>query len=299
MPATQPTPSRVDQRGRTVVVLGGTDGIGAATALEFRARGADVVIIGRSPEKAARVVGLSEAMPAPGTLQAITTDLSLMRTVETTVAALAERIDRIDVLVQTVGILISRTAHTEEGIELDFAVGYLARFAFLEHAHRRHLLHDRTRLLNVAGSAPKVPGIMRMDLGLAEVEKRVGMRSHGQTQLANEILTALAPQRYGVTALGYGPGSVRTEIRREIPRLISTIMKPIFHFATREPGEVATELVDAVTSPTLEAGVASFRNRRGAFPADPYITDSRRQQQLIDTSTALLQRCAAHGGSSR
>lgn len=80
-----------------------------------------------------------------------------------------------------VGILISRTEHTAEGIEKDFAVSYQSRFVFLETASAKGLLRPSTRLLNIAASAPKVPRYQQLDLSdLAVVKPRVGMKSHGQ-----------------------------------------------------------------------------------------------------------------------
>ena len=39
---------------------------------------------------------------------------------------IAEKAERIDILIHGVGILISRTEHSTEGIEKDFAIGYLS-----------------------------------------------------------------------------------------------------------------------------------------------------------------------------
>lgn len=38
-------------QGKTVIITGASDGIGKAAARELKSQGAEVVIIGRSPEK--------------------------------------------------------------------------------------------------------------------------------------------------------------------------------------------------------------------------------------------------------
>lgn len=76
------------------MVTGGTDGIGAATALELAARGADVTIIGGSQTKADAL--LARAAPLPGSLQAITADFSLMSTAQRVAVQVAEELREID-----------------------------------------------------------------------------------------------------------------------------------------------------------------------------------------------------------
>ena len=40
-----------DQTGRTVIITGGTSGLGLSTAKSLASRGAEVIITGRSPAK--------------------------------------------------------------------------------------------------------------------------------------------------------------------------------------------------------------------------------------------------------
>lgn len=169
-------------RGRSAVVTGGTDGIGAATALELRAREADVVIVGRSAAKAAALVDRAAQLPGPGSLRSITTDLSLLANAERVAEQVAAELGSVDLLLNAVGVLITRTAHTSEGLELDFAVGYLARFVLLERLSARGALRPSTRVINVAASAPKVPRLARLEFA--------------------DLLTAQAAGRYGVTGVG-------------------------------------------------------------------------------------------------
>lgn len=280
--------------GLTAVVTGGTDGIGAATALELRARGADVTIIGRSPAKAEAMVARAAALPGPGSLRAITADLSLMRTAREIGDRLADEIGHVDLLLNAVGILITRTAHSEEGIELDFAVGYLSRFVLMETLAARGAFTPTTRIVTIAASSREVPKFARLEFDdLAAVEARTGMTSHGQAQLANDLLTAQAAARYGVTAVGYGPGAVDTSIRREVPALIRTLMKPFYARSTRRPEEVGRQIADIFADPTLQPGDTAYFDRSGRFPTASFIADDARQAALLRTSLALTEKALA------
>lgn len=277
-----------DLTGQRAVVTGGTNGIGAATAWELRARGADVTIVGRSQAKADSLVARAAEQPGSGSLKAIVADLSLMRTAEAVANSLADELGHIDLLLNAVGILISRTAHTSEGIELDFAVGYLSRFVLLETLHARGALASSTRLITIAASSPRVPKFAQMEFAdLDLVRARTGMTSHGQAQLANDLLTAQAGGRYGITAIGYGPGSVDTNIRREVPPLIRGLMKPFFARTTRTAADVGRQLADIFADPTVVEGSTAYFDRTGRFPVAQFIADPQRQEDLLSASLAL------------
>lgn len=283
-----------DLTGTTAVVTGGTDGIGAATVRLLRERGADVIAVGRSRTKAdALRAEETHRSAGSGRLDVRIADLGLMTEVVHLVENLT--VPRVDLLVHAVGVLLTKAEHTTEGLEKDFAVSYLGRYLFLEQAHRRGLLTDRTRLVNLAASAPRVPRFAQVEFSsLAQVEARTGMRAHGQAQLANDLLTALAPDRYGITAVGYGPGAVDTSIRREVPVLARAVLRPLYAVATRRPEQAATDVLAAVTDPELPRGSATFRNRRGAFAPAAYVTDHQRQQDLLTVSAALVDRALGH-----
>lgn len=54
---------------KNILITGGTDGIGAASALELSAHGAKVTIVGRSNEKADMIVTKSKKMNISGSIE--------------------------------------------------------------------------------------------------------------------------------------------------------------------------------------------------------------------------------------
>jgi NAD(P)-dependent dehydrogenase (short-subunit alcohol dehydrogenase family) len=285
-------------RGSSAVVTGGTDGIGAATARALRDEGARVLVIGRSRAKAEALA--AEPSRGGGSIETVVADLGLTGEVRRVVGEVAARLGPIDHLLHAVGILLTRTAHTAEGVELDLAVSYLSRFLFLEEAARHGLLTPATRLVNVAASARRVPFYVRMEFDdLDVVRGRTGMAGHGQAQLANDLLTARAPERYGITAIGYGPGAVDTAIRREVPALARAVLRPLYARATRRPADVAAQLLDLFADPAVARGTAVFADRRGVFPAASYVADRRRQDALLAVSERLVADATARSTPPR
>lgn len=270
-----------------VVITGGTDGIGAASALELCGLGADVLIIGRSEAKAELLK--AKAQTLSGKFSYIIGDFSLLKNVAVTAGQVAEMAGYVDIIIHAVGILITKPEHTGEGIEKDFAVSYLSRFFFNELLFGRKKFTKQTKILNIAASSPKVPSFAQMEFNnLAEVMARVGMKSHGQAQLANDLYTAFAGQRYSVIAIGYGPGSVDTNIRRELPKLIRYMMKPFFYFSTRSPEEVARQLVAILAASQLQANRSYFFNKAGEFIVADFVNNTVRQNDLLQTTLTII-----------
>jgi len=93
--------------GRVALVTGGNSGLGCAMALAFRTAGAQVAIASRRADKnaeLARELGDSTA--------ALELDVRDERSVERTVAAVVERMGRLDILVNSAGT-ISRVSVLE------------------------------------------------------------------------------------------------------------------------------------------------------------------------------------------
>ena len=149
-------------------------------------------------------------------------------------------------------------------------------------------------MVNISASAPKVPRYAQMEFAsLAEVSARTGMKSQDRRSVANDLLTAQAPARYGIAAVGYGPGAVDTSIRRELPATARAVMKPFYARHTRTPSDAAADILAALTDRTLAVGSASFRNRTGPFPTADYVANLSRQGDLLAVSEALLAKARA------
>ena len=73
--------SKQNLRGKTILITGATNGIGRVTAEALAKMGANLILVGRNPEKTARV--LQEIKTASGNQQveALLADLSLMEDV--------------------------------------------------------------------------------------------------------------------------------------------------------------------------------------------------------------------------
>jgi len=87
--------------GQTIVVTGGGSGIGRCTAHELASLGATVALVGRKPEKLAAVV--REITEDGGKAADFPCDIREEEQVKATVAAILDRHDRIDGLVNNAG----------------------------------------------------------------------------------------------------------------------------------------------------------------------------------------------------
>src|SRR4051812_38160826 len=102
--------------GRTVLVTGGTGGIGKATALGLAALGAHIAVTGRHPTRIDDAVReIREA--GDGQVDAFVADLSIQSEVRRLGGEVLGRLPRIDVLVNNVGGYWNTRHLTADGLE--------------------------------------------------------------------------------------------------------------------------------------------------------------------------------------
>jgi len=144
-----------DVRGKTVVVSGGTRGLGYLLAREFGRRGAHVFVFSRSDDEITRAVAKlrAERLQADG----LRCDVRDPNDVAGAVSTIAQRSNRLDVVVNNAGI-IQVTPFENAHIE-DFEESVRTHFWGPLHVIRAafpHLRRHRGRILNVASIGGRI-----------------------------------------------------------------------------------------------------------------------------------------------
>ena len=113
--------------GKTVLVSGGTNGLGLVTARELARTGAQVTILSRNAEKCAAV---AEAIKAEtgNPVEFIAADLSTLAGIMQAAATFKQRHTRLHVLVNNAGAMFTQRHMTTDGYEMTFALNHLNYF---------------------------------------------------------------------------------------------------------------------------------------------------------------------------
>ncbi|KAI5481884.1 protein of glucose/ribitol dehydrogenase family [Pseudohyphozyma bogoriensis] len=159
----------LDLSERVAVVSGGTQGIGASTALRFAQAGASVYVIGRNEKLGNAVVDELKRIGGDGkTYEFIKADLSLMSSVKETAATLQAKTGAhgIDYLVETQGGPPNGVFKTtSEGHEFHFAVQLLSRFGLAYLLAKNGTLKESfVSVCAPSGTAGKQPDLEDLDL---------------------------------------------------------------------------------------------------------------------------------------
>ncbi|CAN5641396.1 hypothetical protein BH11ACT8_BH11ACT8_32540 [soil metagenome] len=111
--------------GRRVVVTGATSGIGEAMVSSFAALGASVHVLGRNPEKVARVVAEVRAAHPTADLVEEVCDVGDLDAVRAWFADLSVRVDALHGLVHNAGVMVPERTESAQGHEMALAVHVL------------------------------------------------------------------------------------------------------------------------------------------------------------------------------
>ncbi len=114
--------------GKSVLVTGGTGGLGRATAIGLAALGARVGITGRDQARTAAAAAGIRAATGNTAIDAFAADLSSQAEVRRLAAQVAGTYPRLDVLVNNVGGCWAHRHVTADGLERTFALNHLAPF---------------------------------------------------------------------------------------------------------------------------------------------------------------------------
>jgi len=273
--------------GRTVVVTGGTGGIGKATALGLAAMGARVVITGRNPARTLAAARHIEGAHGGGVLSFVA-DLSSQSEVRRLAAEVRDALPRIDVLVNNVGGYWNTRRVTVDGLEHTFAVNHLAPFLLTGLLAERLRSSAPARVVTVASHA-HAQG--RIDFDDLQGERSYsGARSYNQSKLANVLFSYELARRWattGVTANALHPGVVSTSFGAADPASVQRWLVPILRPLMKSPAKGAATSIHLASAPELERTTGRYFANLKAKRSSPQSYDEATAARLWQVSTQL------------
>ena len=273
--------------GKTVLVTGGTSGIGKATAVAMAAMGADVVVTGRDPERGGRAVEEIRAESTGGSVELILADLAVQSEVRRLAEDFRERHDRLDVLVNNAGLVQSTRTETPDGIETTLAVNHLAPFLLT------NLLLDLlkksapSRVVTVSSEAQRW-GSMDFD-DLQSRRRYSGFPVYGMTKLANIMFTYELAERLegsGVTATCVHPGAVNTRFGTNNGGPATLLFRAFKPFM-RTPEQGADTVIWLASSPDVEDVTGRYYSDRKPLEPKKIAGDPDARRRLWEESERL------------
>jgi len=261
------TPVRPDVRldGRTCLVTGANSGLGKAIAVRLAKRGAHVIMACRSgiPEAGEDV----RAASGSGSVEMIEVDLSDFDSMMAFCDELRDRNVTLDAAVFNAGVVPVTSRKNKHGLELMFAVNFLAKAVLLN-----RLLHDGVIPNAVYGNNSRAEDPPRVifvssethrssipidfeafgepiEYGVSDGVKYYGLSKLHLTTYFQELSRRLNPGSTGddpdVCVHALCPGAVNSNMAREAPTWLKPILKPVMALFFQSP-EKASIPVDYV-----------------------------------------------------
>jgi NAD(P)-dependent dehydrogenase (short-subunit alcohol dehydrogenase family) len=291
--------------GKVCIVTGAASGIGAITAQALARQGAAVILVDRDSEKGAVTVSQIKQQTGNPAVEFMRADLSAQQEIRQLAQQFKSRYQRLDVLVNNAGATFPRRQETVDGLEMTFALNYLAYFLLT------NLLLDTikgsapARIINVSSRAHA-----RAQINFDDLQSRSdyrGPRAYARSKLAIVLFTYELARRLkgtGVTVNTLHPGSVATNFSTNKGGIVGPLMRVaattlamnngkgtglltrLFRFALIGPAEGAQTSIYLATSPEVAGVTGKYFVKCKAVPSSPASYDTATASRLWQVSVA-------------
>jgi NAD(P)-dependent dehydrogenase (short-subunit alcohol dehydrogenase family) len=139
-------------KGEVVLITGSTDGLGREVARRVAARGAHVIVHGRSQERGTSLVE-EIGREGRGSARFYAADFASLDRVRAFAEAIRRDYQRLDVVVNNAGVWLPNRQVSADGHEMQFAVNYLAGFLLTRTLLPLIVQGAPSRIVNVSSGA--------------------------------------------------------------------------------------------------------------------------------------------------
>jgi len=269
---------------RTVLITGGSDGLGAVAAGRAAARGERVLIVGRNPEKTAAVAERTGAEP-------FVADFSELDQVREVAERIRSALDGsgIDALANNAGGIFREETLTVDGNELTLQVNHLSPFLLTHLLLDELLVGGGATIVNTSSIAHRLFGSIALD-DLDNVRGYSPEKAYGDAKLANALFARALHERYGdrgISAVAFHPGIVATGFAGDTTSSLrwlygSPLAKP-FLTTPQRGGETLDRFLSGRPGVDWKPGAYYSKRRLGRL-LNPQLLDDRIMNGLWERS---------------
>lgn len=249
-----------DLTGKTIIVTGGNSGIGFESVKAFAERGAEVIMASRSLKKGEEAKEKILKSKLKGKILVLQLDLGDLSSIKTFASTVRQRFNRLDILLNNAGIMMSPYFKTKDGFEGQIGINHLGHFALTGELIKLIIKTPDSRIVNVSSGAHK-RGEMDFDNFLFENEKDYSpTKAYGRSKLSNLLFTyelqrKLEENSKNTIAVAAHPGLARTNLGRYMfKNILVKLMTPIYLLISQTQEMGALPLIRAATDPDVKGG---------------------------------------------
>jgi NAD(P)-dependent dehydrogenase (short-subunit alcohol dehydrogenase family) len=210
--------SRVNLKGKRILVTGVSAGLGVETARSLAAHGAQVVGTARDLTKAdgATTQVRKDAAANGGSFELVELDLANLNSVRACADGLLARGEPFDVVIANAGVMATPFGHTADGFETQFGTNHLGHFVLVNRI--ASLIRDGGRLINLSSSGHRYSNVDLVDPNFERTPYEPFV-AYGRSKTANILFAVAFDERHrsrGVRAAAVHPGGIQTELGRYV-----------------------------------------------------------------------------------
>ncbi|MEN0066867.1 MAG: SDR family oxidoreductase [Myxococcota bacterium] len=233
----------LDLTGKTYVVTGCNSGLGAETGRVLALRGARVIGLARTKDKA--LAAAANWTSAPLGVACDLSEPSSVRQAVTEVRTLGLRIDGI---IANAGIMALPERQVKHGIEMQMLTNHVGHFILVTGLVDQLASDGRVVMLSSSAHTHPYREGIRFDDWSAE-RGYTSWLAYGQSKLANHLFAVELTKRLGPgqVANSVHPGVIATNLLRHQPGILQTVVKAVTPLVMKSiPQGAATQVYVAV-----------------------------------------------------
>ena len=274
---------------KLILVTGGTSGIGKETVKGLAQTGATVVFTSRDIEKGEEVKKEIVRETNNDNVECIICNLASFSSIRECVEEFKNRYQRLCVLINNAGVLPQERQESEDGIELNFAVNFLAPFLLTNLLLPLLKQSAPSRIINVSSSMHKEGEINFADLESKKTFNKY--TAYAQSKLALVLFTKKLAKDLdgsGVTVNALHPGVVDTDMTMQNVLKMNPIAGFIFKRTLITPAQGAETSVYLATSPDVEKVSGEYFYKKKIASASPRASDMAVAEKLWSVSAKIV-----------
>jgi NAD(P)-dependent dehydrogenase (short-subunit alcohol dehydrogenase family) len=281
------------QQGKVAIVTGSNGGLGYETALQLAKKDVEVILACRNLQKAEEAKSRIVNEYPKARIKSMKIDVSSIGEVRQFATQFGRQYDKLDLLINNAGIMMSPYRVTEDGFENQLATNYIGHFALTGLLLPLLTSTPGSRVVTLSSLSYKWAQIQFDDLHARKGYSR--RKAYGQSKracliFAYELQRRLSAAGYNTLSVAAHPGLAKTNLDQYFPALI----RPLGNLFLQPAQKGALSVLYAALEKDIKGGEFigpdGFQEIRGhptVVHSDEYSQDKRVAQRLWKTSAEM------------